>query len=231
MRISEIMSDPSQPGRDAEFEWVELVNVGLAPLELEGWTLSDGSSTTVLPAMTVPATGYVVIAGASAPFPVGVVVVRAKGGQIGNGLGNDGDVIRLVAPDGTVVDEISYGDNTKVFDPAPPAPDPGETLGAIDPAAEPASENWLVTLQKTPGEPNVFPQRVTPVAAQPNSAGGATTPLQPLAPTQVEEDDDDGGSIAPWMVLGGLGGIAVGMAGAALWPRVRRFIERRRNRP
>lgn len=232
VRISEVMPNPSQPGRDAEYEWVELVNVGDVEVDLDGWGLSDGTKDQRLPAMVIPAGGYVVLAGSAAELPPGVAIVRMGGGQIGNSLGNDGDMIRLKTIDGTVADEVSYGDNTKVFDPAPLAPASGETLGVRDPRAEPASENWSVTLHPTPGEPNAFPERKTGTSpAASGSSPGATTAPQPLAAANVEEESEDGGSIAPWMVLGGLAGVAAGMAGAALWPRIKRMIARYRRKP
>ena len=54
-------------------------------------------------------------------------------GTIGNGLSNTGDVVRLSAPDGSLVDAMSYGTNTDAF--APPCPDvpAGQSLARVPP--------------------------------------------------------------------------------------------------
>ena len=232
LRISEFMSDPPQAGRDAEYEWMELVNIGSEAVDLSGWALGDGTSSSVFGPLLVPAGGYVIVSGPLASIPAGVANATTESGQIGNGLGNDGDLLRLTAPDGQVVDEVSYGDNVKVFDPAPSAPDAGQTLGLIDPAADPASENWAISLRATPGEPNAFPPlSASTVAGARQLPPGATIAAdnQEDGPTVVE-DDGDGGSVAPWMILGGLAGISAGIAGAALWPRLKPKYQKLRAR-
>ena len=232
IRISEIMSDPTQPGRDATYEWVEIVNIGNEPIDLAGWRLADGTSGEVLPAMPMSAGSYIVIAGRNAELPAGVPAIRLPGGEIGNGLGNDGDVVRLLAPDGALVDEVSYGDNVKVFDPAPAPPSAGETLGVRDPAGDPASENWAITLRPTPGEPNLFPPKaVSTVAGARHAQPSESTEASDGDGDTVEVDDDDAGSGAGgWIVLGGLAGLSVGVAGAALGPRARKWWVRFRSR-
>jgi hypothetical protein len=226
LRISEFMSDPPPSGRDGDFEWVELVNIGDEPIDLAGWQLSDGNAAVPLGAVVVPAGGYVVVHGPGASLPGDVLKVEVD--QIGNGLGNTGDLLRLSARGGEVVDEVSFGDNAKVFDPAPSAPDAGQALGVMDPAADPASENWAITLRPTPGEPNIFPPK-------PSATAGAARPGTPETTAQgpddrptlfVQDDEDSGGSTAPWIVLGGLAGISAGIAGAALWPRIKKLRER-----
>ena len=230
LRISEFMSDPPQPGRDADFEWVELVNVGSEQVELAGWQLADGTASSTLGAVIVPAGGYVVVHGPGASLPVDVLKVEVE--QVGNGLGNTGDLLRLSAPGGEVVDEVSFGDSARVFDPAPAAPDAGQTLGVIDAAADPASENWAVTLRPTPGEPNIFPPKPggTVAAARPGTPPSGDQGTDDRAALFVQEDDGGGGSIAPWIVLGGLAGISAGIAGAALWPRMKKLRERFHNK-
>ncbi|MGE3076328.1 MAG: lamin tail domain-containing protein [Dehalococcoidia bacterium] len=229
LRISEIMSDPAQPGRDAAFEWVELVNVGTEPVDLAGWQVGDGTSSQALASLIVPAGKYVVVGGSSVAVPNGVLLAVPPSGQIGNGLGNTGDLVRLIAPDGAVVDEVSYGDNVKVFDPAPGAPRTDETIGLRDPTADPASENWALTLRATPGEPNEFP--ATPVSAVAGAKAGSPEVTQAPGddPTlEVSETKDSGNSTAAWLILGGIGGVSVGIAGASLGPKVRRLRGRSR---
>ncbi len=228
LRISEFMSDPPETGRDAPYEWVELINVGAAEIDLAGWQLEDGTASNVLGPLVVPAGGYVLLAAPSANLPAGLLRADIGSAQIGNGLGNDGDVLRLTAPGGGIVDEVSYGDNEKVFDPAPDAPDSGQTLGVVHPGADAASENWAVTLRATPGEPNVFPpsSASTVAGVRQGTPEASQTPTGDGDAPAVVDDDDDGGSVAPWVILGGLAGISVGMVGAALRPRIKKMRER-----
>ncbi|MEX1103063.1 MAG: lamin tail domain-containing protein, partial [Dehalococcoidia bacterium] len=176
LRISEILGDPAETGRDGPFEWVELVNVGSEPVSTSGWKLGDATELDPLPEVTVAPGGYLVVAAAQAPLEANLLMARVEDGEIGNALNNDGDSVVLVAPDGTEVDLISYGDDTAVFDPAPPAPAGGETLGAKTAGADPDASNWAITLRPTPGEPNLFaapPPEETAVAGQrPSTAGG-----------------------------------------------------------
>jgi len=231
LRITEIMSDPVEPGRDAAFEWVELANVGSEPVDLQGWRLGDGTRAQTLPALVIGPGEFAVVAGGAVALGPAVPGIRPEGGEIGNGLGNSGDVVRLFAPDGSLVDEVSFGDDDSVFDPAPPAPGAGETLGLIDVAADAASENWAITLRPTPGEANLFPPK--PVSTV---AGAATA-----GPPAAREDDDrpsvtggppggEDGSSAPWIVMGGLIGLSLGVAGLKLGPGLRALKERTRAR-
>ncbi len=223
IRISEIMSDPDPAGRDAAYEWVELVNISAEPVDLAGWKLGDGSEQQTLSAFVVPASGYVVIGGASAILRAGVVVLASPGGEVGNGLGNDGDQVILIAPNGEVADEMSYGTNTKIFDPAPKAPGKGATIGVRDPAADPASENWGLTLRPTPGEPNAFP-----APAKSTVVGGKTAnPGVDDSDGSRVESASGGGPGAPWMVLMGAAGISAGVIGVKYGPRLRAVIKRR----
>ena len=60
IRITQILPDPAHPGRDHEYEWVELTNLGSAPVSVEGMTIRDNSGSVTLPALVVPAGGSLV---------------------------------------------------------------------------------------------------------------------------------------------------------------------------
>ncbi len=223
LRISEVMSDPSEAGTEAAFEWVELVNAGAEPVDTTGWRFGDSQELDELPAATVPPGGFVVVAGKSATLAAGVAVIRPADGTIGNGLNNKGEALRLVSPDGTEVDTISYGDNTSVFDPAPPAPASGQTIGTLVAGADPDSANWAATLRPTPGQANVF-------RSVPGAAGGSPAPGTPGTPgtdSSGSLEGDDGSSPVPAAILGaaafaGLAG--AGITGRRLWPRIRERV-------
>lgn len=191
----------------------------------------------MLPPTVILPGAYVVLAGASALFEPAVQVVRVPDGEIGNGLANGGDVVRLIGPSGDVVDAASYGENASVYVEPPPAPGSNQTLGTADSSRPAHSTDWSITLRPTPGEANVFaaPQGVaglstagpgrSPAATQGN--GGEDLPSPSV---QVEDDDDGGGGYASWIILGGLGGISVGIAYAAMAPRIKKWWDCRRGR-
>lgn len=219
LRISEVLSDPAETGRDAPYEWVELVNISGAPIELAGWALGDGKEADRLPSLLVAPGAYVVVAGKAAILPAGVQVVRIPDGEIGAGLNNSGETLRLLTPDGAEADAISFGDDDSVFDPPPPAPGPGETLGVRNPASDPAAGNWGLTERPTPGEPNIFP------AGRAASPSGVLTPGAGRANREgvppVIEDRGKHRSPVPWIALGVSAGLGVvGLASG--WQRVRK---------
>jgi|CXWL01.1.fsa_nt_gi hypothetical protein len=119
--INEVLYDSIGAGNDANGEWVELHNPGDSPVSLEGWALADATSADVLDAVTIPGRGFIVIA-ASEEFLVrypdfnGELLVLD--GRVGNGLGNEGEVLVLVEPSGRFVDAVSWGDNTDALKPS-----------------------------------------------------------------------------------------------------------------
>ncbi len=220
LRLSEFLSDPEQPGRDSPFEWVEIVNVSAAPISLAGWRIGDAVASDALPDATVPPNGYVVVGAKSVGLGAAVTVVRLADGEIGSGLNNSGDTIRLIAPDGSEADAISFGDDDSVFDPPPPEPPAGKTVGIRSLAGDPDGANWGLTQRPTPGEPNVFPPVAEPTkkaGERPPSEGPGGGPPSTLVAVNRRE----GGSSILWIV----GAIAAGTAvlGAApAWKRYRK---------
>ena len=228
LRISEFLSDPEESGRDSPFEWVELVNAGDQPVDLQGWSIGDATALDSLPATVVAPGAYVVIAGREALLPDGVARVAVDDGEIGRGLNNTGDVIRLLAPDGTVVDAISYGDDRTVFDAPPAPPGAGETLGLREVTSEASSRSWASTIGPSPGSANTFPVPVSPTATEPAPGGPASTP-RAVQVVEIEEGGNGPGEI-PWMMLGGA---VVAGALASTWaigPRVAGEVRRRLRR-
>ena len=220
LRLSEVMSDPEETGRDGAYEWVELVNVGTAAVDLAFWKLGDSQELDALPALSVPPAGYVVVAAKSAAVPPGVPAVRVPDGEIGAGLNNAGDTVRLVAPDGTEVDVISYGDDSTVFEPPPPAPGAGATLGVRAPGSEPSAENWAITERPSPGAPNTFPPPKRGATATSGRSGEGV----PQPESTVVEGAAGEPSAVPWVLLGiasGLGMTGTGLAIRRAWPGVR----------
>lgn len=237
LRLSELMPDPPEAGNDAAYEWVEIVNTGTSPASTAGWQIGDAQATDAIPETTIEPGGYLVIAGPGAAFSEGIPVVRVADGRIGNGLNNNGDLVRLIAPGGTLVDSMSYGENTAAFDPPPAAPGAGETLGVREPGGV-GGENWARTRLPTPGGPNLFDE------AGPDEATPAQSPAAPSRTPSLESDtrpareavspaitEAGESSIVPWLLLaaaGGAGAVGASMAARRAAPRILERVWRRR---
>ncbi|MBM4356994.1 MAG: lamin tail domain-containing protein [Deltaproteobacteria bacterium] len=106
--IDEVLANPVGP--EPAQEWVELVNDGLVPAELEGVRLADVGGEVVLPAASLaPGERALLVAEAyeaSGKFdpapPEGTRLVRLP--RLGKGgLSNSGEPLELLAPDGRVL--------------------------------------------------------------------------------------------------------------------------------
>lgn len=114
--LTEILSD-SPGNEDHNKEWIEVFNTTSSPIDLLGVEVVYGAAcqtaTTITGGgcITVPATGYVVLAGNVDPGLNGGVIATASFG--GSGLINDDGCVGLrVKTSGLVVDQASYGKAT-----------------------------------------------------------------------------------------------------------------------
>lgn len=120
--INEFQSNPD--GSDGDAEWVELHNVSIGSVDVSGWKLEratqPGGYATVfeVPAATsIPAGGFLLLAGPSAVVPGGAVVVT-QSNDMGNASSSNSDGIRLVDDLGGVQDVVIYGganNGTQIF--------------------------------------------------------------------------------------------------------------------
>lgn len=103
-------------------EWVEIYNGSASPFSLSGWSVSDAIASDTLPGSVVIAPGaFIVVAATSTTralwnIPSSTPVV-SLGNPIGDGLGNGGDRVILRNATGAIVDAISWGTNSSVFNP------------------------------------------------------------------------------------------------------------------
>lgn len=110
--ISEIHYNPStQQGADHEYEFVELMNPHPFAINLGGWVLADGIEASIPHGTMLPAGGFLLTASDTAvyrnllgPF-VNMVPWSAT-----SSLHNSGETIRLLRPDGSVGDLVTYSD-------------------------------------------------------------------------------------------------------------------------
>jgi hypothetical protein len=106
--INELLANAVGPEPDRE--WVELYNDGAVATELEGWTLEDNGGVAVLPRHLLGPGAYALVVNEGfaadaevdiAPAPGTSVLEVPKLGK--QGLSNAGELLRLRAPDGSVL--------------------------------------------------------------------------------------------------------------------------------
>jgi hypothetical protein len=110
--INEVLAnEPSLDGGvgDPHYEFIEVVNAGGSSADLSGWSLWDSAVVRhVFPSGTSLGAGRAfIVYGGPRAFPPGQAdTLAASTGQLG--LNNDGDIPSLRAPDGGIVDWVSY---------------------------------------------------------------------------------------------------------------------------
>lgn len=101
--ISEIMYN--NPGTD-DYEYIELYNRGANPVDMSGWSFSQGVTYT-FGSYTLNADSYVVLAIDSAAFEAAFGITPF---QFTGGLNNGGETIVLIDGSGSVMDSVNYDD-------------------------------------------------------------------------------------------------------------------------
>jgi hypothetical protein len=211
LRITELMPDPAEPGSDAEFEWIEITNVGTEPLALAGITLRDNTGLLAVPEVTLGPGVPLVLAGPRAAVP-DASTFRPAGGLF-NGLGNSGDRLALLAPDGRIIDALSYGSDVTYDNPPLPAPGPGRSLRRYF-SDDGTYAGYEVSDAPSPGRIEPRPAALQPTASATERAGSETT---------LDDGDSHGTQWPSWLALAGLGSIAlVAAGGQRLWSLRRR---------
>ena len=139
-------------------EWVELYNNTDYDINLKDWTLTDNDSEVSISHRNVilPAHQFAVLAKAAQTWTywnIPDTAVKIELGQpIGNGLDNDGDRIILKDNNGTIIDMMSYGNDTFAFDPSVPGVAEGHSV-ARHPAGFDTDQasDWEDLLEPNPG--------------------------------------------------------------------------------
>ena len=223
LRITEALPDPAQPGRDADYEWVEVTNIGVVAAALAGVTLRDNVGAVALPAVTLPPGGTILVAARLAE--VGTALAYRLPGTIGNGLGNDGDRLALFAADGTLIDAFSYGEDTTY-------------LGVMGATARILTPGGGRSIERRFGPDGAFREAVALADPSPGRAGAAGVPTARAgapgsravdgASTAAGASGGTGrGDVGAWVLLLGLGG---GMLGGVAAQRVAALARAARGR-
>ncbi|MEL7530621.1 MAG: lamin tail domain-containing protein, partial [Bacteroidota bacterium] len=186
-KITEIHYHP-EDNPDAEF--IEIYNPHSAAYDLHQYRFSKGIEKT-FPPITIAPYSYILLAKDSTLFQgLGVPVLQWESGS----LANEGEKIRLLAPNGELADEVDYNDKA----PWPEGPDgEGGSLMLIDVYLDNnEAHNWKSCCgTTTPGQPNE-------VIRHP----GAGTPKLSLwlKADAASLERDAGGSVRRWRDQSGL---------------------------
>jgi hypothetical protein len=151
VRINEVLPVPAQDGIIDELdEWIELYNPGLVAVDLSGWFLDDGEGGSG--AYRIP-DGAMLQPGAFLIF---------HGRTTGLALDDTGDAVRLLDPDGVVVDAVVFGqlaanasysrdDVGMWYDDWPPSPGAPNQPPAASAGESPGPWLWLLNSFLVPG--------------------------------------------------------------------------------
>ena len=152
--INEVYANAAGP--EPEQEWIELTNAGTLSTTLAGYLLEDVGGATVLPDVELAPGAYALVVNASytpepdydlVPPDDAVLIVVDRLGK--SGLSNEGEALRLSAPDGQVVSRF----------PSQRAPDPGVSAARRTPSTDDAADDAFAphgAPGASPGTANFF---------------------------------------------------------------------------
>lgn len=107
--VNEIMADPTPVVGLPEWEYVELFNTTEFAIDLTGWSFLIGTAAKTFPAVQMEPKGYLILCKTDAEREL--MAYGATCGFPSFAIANAGATLRLVAPDETVVSEVSFNDN------------------------------------------------------------------------------------------------------------------------
>lgn len=115
--ISEFFPDPTPPLGLPEQEFIELYNRTSYPINLNGWTISDGVTTSVLPNTDIKPDSFIIIC-STGNIPLFSSFGKTAAVSSFPSLNNSGDLILLKDKNGAVIHQLNYDmswytDNTR----------------------------------------------------------------------------------------------------------------------
>lgn len=149
--IDELMPDPTPANGLPNSEFIELKNVSVNDINLQGWKLSDGSTTATLNSKFILSAGSFVIVCPNSTATAFSAFGNTLGVSNFPSLNNDGDVISLYSPGGELIHSVAY--NITWYRNAVKS-NGGWTLEMIDPKnACQGANNWKASVDPTGGTP------------------------------------------------------------------------------
>ncbi len=154
IRINELFPNPAGP--DTEKEFIELANTTSSTIDLSFWKLEDTVTTfTFGEHQKIPAYDFLVL----------------KRGATFIALNNNGEeTIRLLSPDGTLVDAITYEDPVEE----------GASFSRVN------TTDWKWSKTPTPGKKNVM-KKLSPITKPDPSPVGGSPPIEFLQKMIISE--------------------------------------------
>lgn len=178
--VEEAVADPGgiviselhyHPGSDLDTDdFIELTNTGSAPIDISGWSFSQGITATLAPGSVIPGGARFVLAADAARFAelYGFAPDAVYTGK----LSNSGELIELDDAAALVIDQVSYLDVA----PWPGAPD---GTGPSLELADLLSDNLLATSWLASTVNGGTPRAVNSVNAAPTISQVTATPARP----------------------------------------------------
>ena len=154
--LSEIHYNPStQQGSDSDHEFLELTNPHPFDLHVGGWSIADGVDCAFPPDTWIEAQGQLIVANNTDTMEALVPAFTPVLGWSGSsGLHNSGETLRLVRPDGSVAQTVTFSDTNGWPEDADGGGPSLEWLGLPHDNALPTSWVTSSSLGGSPGMPN-----------------------------------------------------------------------------
>lgn len=176
--FNEIMYN-STDGILPNYDYLELYNSSSRSISLGGWTLDISGTVRKLPDSTIAAGNYLIITTATAVDTFSVYG-KAASGLTSTSLTNSGRTLRLVSPEGQIIDSLTYSD--KVISDAEKS-NGGWALERIDPQNTCGGwNNWAYSTDKRGGTPG---QRNSVYAINRDKTPVRIVNLMPIADNQL----------------------------------------------
>ena len=109
--INEIMANPSPSVRLPEYEYVELYNRSGKNIEMNGWTLTYGNTSRVIPSYLFPAGEYLLLAHSSAVSDLSAYGATLPVLTSMTAITNTGQYLQLKDPEGNVISWVDFSDD------------------------------------------------------------------------------------------------------------------------
>lgn len=194
--INEVYYDvDSTHGQETDNEWIELFNTSISDVDLNGWAITDNSSTRTLASVIIKANGTLVIAAQSSTWNFWNITGDkiALSVSLGNGLSNSGDKLLLKDNNGVEHDKLSYGSNSD-YSPFLPYVNEGHSLERI-----PAGSTFVDQSNPTPGvtststsspssSPSPSPSPTTPSTSSTSSSSTSSFTISNV-PSQIDSTE------------------------------------------